>query len=216
MRLAANHPATLRDSPAGDALVVAVELIKPWPLKVLVDNGISGGTALPATRGANRRALPGAGSQDGLIAWCAAATVVLFLLGWAVTIACHRGDGRAQPAHDLRDWLAMLYDHLQQMSPYAAGPAPDWETSCGGWWATPAVWRRSWFRLVIPAFTAGLEPGRNARHHVAAESPLTLLTLAVVPLLGTHDLGVRRAVWNAPGTRSARPMAICTRRSKSD
>ena len=62
--------------------MVAVELIKPWPLKVLVDNGISG-EPLSGTGGRIVALLPGAGSQDGLIAWCVAATVLVFVLGWA-------------------------------------------------------------------------------------------------------------------------------------
>ncbi len=101
MRLAAKQPATLATALVATLLVVAVELIKPWPLKVLVDNGISG-EPLSGTAGRIVEALPGTGSQDGLIAWCAAATVVVFAAGLGGDHARRGFGGGAQPAHDLR------------------------------------------------------------------------------------------------------------------
>lgn len=92
---------------------VGADVLKPWPMKLVVDNVLSG-AALPGAT-AWLSALPGAGSRIGLLGWLTAGTVLLFLAGWA-----------------LRAWQAYLqvgigtrlqyglggelFDHLQSMS----------------------------------------------------------------------------------------------------
>src|SRR4051794_9394573 len=119
VRLAAKRPAALAGVLLTTLLMVAVELIKPWPLKVLVDNGISG-EPLSGTVGRVVGFLPGTGSQDGLIAWCSAATVGVFVLGWAAaTLAAVSAVALSQRM--TYGLAAELYDHLQQMSPSERG-----------------------------------------------------------------------------------------------
>jgi ATP-binding cassette subfamily B protein/subfamily B ATP-binding cassette protein MsbA len=65
---------------------IALDVLKPWPLKVLVDHALQGRPMPPALAGAVAR-LPGAAAPEGLAAWCVAGTVVLFLLSWALTLA---------------------------------------------------------------------------------------------------------------------------------
>jgi ATP-binding cassette subfamily B protein/subfamily B ATP-binding cassette protein MsbA len=181
MRLAAKQPATLGAALLATLLVVAVELIKPWPLKVLVDNGISG-KPLSGAAGRIVEALPGTGSQDGLIAWCAAATVVVFVLGWAATTVA----AVSAVALSQRMTYALageLYDHLQQMSPTERGRRRTGDllrrvVGDTGSLATIVV------AALIPALTAVLSLGATLLIMWRLNLPLTLLTLAVVPLLG--------------------------------
>jgi ATP-binding cassette subfamily B protein len=65
---------------------VGLDILKPWPMKVLVDNAL-GGQPLPEALHGPIRWLPAAGTREGLLAWCVTATVALFLLGWAVGLA---------------------------------------------------------------------------------------------------------------------------------
>jgi ATP-binding cassette, subfamily B, bacterial len=93
---------------------VAVTLLKPWPLKLLVDN-VLGGAPLPAPLGA---ALAAVGVEPGarlLIGAVVAATVALFALGWAVNL----GHALARIAFAQRlvyDLSLHLFDHLQRLS----------------------------------------------------------------------------------------------------
>src|SRR5687767_4018033 len=56
---------------------IVLDLLKPWPMKVLVDHGLD---AHPLTPGLATivAVLPGAATQQGLIAWSIGATVLLF------------------------------------------------------------------------------------------------------------------------------------------
>lgn len=65
---------------------VGMDVLKPWPMKVLVDHVLQGAAMPPAVARAIEW-LPGAGTPDGLLTWCVAATVVIFLLGWALGLA---------------------------------------------------------------------------------------------------------------------------------
>jgi ATP-binding cassette subfamily B protein/subfamily B ATP-binding cassette protein MsbA len=181
MRLATKQPATLAVALLATLLVVAVELVKPWPLKMLVDNGISG-KPLSGTAGRIVEVLPGTGSQNGLIAWCAAATVVVFVLGWAATtLAAVSAVALSQRmTYGLAD---ELYDHLQHMSPTERGRRRTGDllrrvVGDTGSLATIVV------AAVIPALTAVLSLGATLLVMWRLNLPLTLLTLAVVPLLG--------------------------------
>jgi ATP-binding cassette subfamily B protein/subfamily B ATP-binding cassette protein MsbA len=65
---------------------VGLDVLKPWPLKILVDYVLQDRPMSPSLAGAVQ-ALPGPSTPESLLTWCVAATVVLFLLGWAVTLA---------------------------------------------------------------------------------------------------------------------------------
>ena len=179
-RLAAKQPATLVMALVAPLLVVGIELIKPWPLKVLVDNGISG-KPLSGTAEQIVEVLPGAGSQDGLIAWCAAATIVVFLLWWvAVTFAAVSAVALSQRM--TYGLASEVYDHLQQMSPSERGRRRTGDllrrvvgdTSS---LATIVV------AALIPALTAVLGLVATLLVMWRLNLPMTLLTLIVVPLL---------------------------------
>jgi ATP-binding cassette subfamily B protein/subfamily B ATP-binding cassette protein MsbA len=94
-------------------LKTGLSVLAPWPTKVLVDNALYGKPYTPAL-GRAVQAL-GIHSPDALVAWCVAATVVLFLAGWAVGVV----SALANIAFGQRvvyDLAAELFAHLQRMS----------------------------------------------------------------------------------------------------
>jgi ATP-binding cassette subfamily B protein len=105
---------------AGLAAVLAVMLLKvgldalrPWPMKLLVDHVLNGRPMAPG-QAAALGWLPGA-TTGALLAWCVAATVVLFLLAWALGLTAsfaslHFGQ---RMVYDLG---ADLLAHLQRLS----------------------------------------------------------------------------------------------------
>ncbi len=93
---------------------IGVDLLKPWPLKVLIDHGLSG-HPLPPTLAALADALPNASTQQGLIAWSVGATVVLFFLVWSLNVAtafANIGFGQRM----VYDLATDLFAHLQRLS----------------------------------------------------------------------------------------------------
>src|SRR5688500_6785737 len=64
----------------------AMRMLSPWPMKVIVDNVVDG-KPLPRAVAPWVAMLPFADARDGLLAWCVAATVLLFLAGWADGLA---------------------------------------------------------------------------------------------------------------------------------
>jgi ATP-binding cassette subfamily B protein len=94
-------------------LGVGLDLLKPWPLKLIVDSVLAE-SALPA--GTDWLvALPGAADPRGLLAWLAGATVMLFLLRRLVTLA-HRYTRAGVGARMVYDLGADLFQRLQQLS----------------------------------------------------------------------------------------------------
>jgi ATP-binding cassette subfamily B protein/subfamily B ATP-binding cassette protein MsbA len=95
-------------------LTVGIDVLRPWPLKVLVDNVLEG-KPLPASIAKLASILPGAGTNEGLLIWTVTATVGLFLLGWLLsTASIYAGIGFGQRlAYDLAE---DLFAHLQRLS----------------------------------------------------------------------------------------------------
>jgi ATP-binding cassette subfamily B protein len=162
-------------------LVVFVELVRPWPLKILVDNGISG-EPLSGRAGQFVSRLPGTENQDGLIAWCVGATIVIFLIGWAAitlsTIATVLLSQRMTFS-----LAGDVYDHLQMMSPFErrnrrTGDLLRRVVGDTGSLATILV------SALIPALTATLSLLTTLVVMWSLNHSLTGLALAVVPLLG--------------------------------
>jgi ATP-binding cassette, subfamily B, bacterial len=92
---------------------VFVDLLKPWPLKLIVDNVLVQ-APLPGWT-AGLAALPGAGTPTGQLAWLAAATVGLFVA--AQLLAAVRGYVQAGASSRMTyDLGGALYDHLQRLS----------------------------------------------------------------------------------------------------
>src|SRR4051812_10948965 len=61
-------------------LNVGIDVLRPWPAKVLVDN-VLGGKPLSSPVASLANTLPGASSTEGLLIWTVGSTVALFLLG---------------------------------------------------------------------------------------------------------------------------------------
>jgi ATP-binding cassette subfamily B protein len=95
-------------------LNVGLELLKPWPMKLLIDN-VLGGKPLPAWASDTLQTLDIDASQNSLLAWSVAGTVVIFLLGWVAALAsAYAGIGFGQRvAYDL---AADLFAHLERLS----------------------------------------------------------------------------------------------------
>jgi ATP-binding cassette subfamily B protein/subfamily B ATP-binding cassette protein MsbA len=67
-------------------LKIGLEALKPWPMKVLVDHVLKGDAMAPDVA-AVIEWLPGSGTVEGVLLWCVASTVILFLLVWALGLA---------------------------------------------------------------------------------------------------------------------------------
>jgi ATP-binding cassette subfamily B protein len=91
-----------------------LNVLKPWPLKVLVDNALNG-KPLPRDLGWMLDLLPGATSREGLVAWTVAGTVILFLLGWTLSLATQYAN-IAFGQRMVYDLAADLFGHLQRLS----------------------------------------------------------------------------------------------------
>jgi ATP-binding cassette subfamily B protein len=89
------------------------EALRPWPLKLIVDNVLAG-QPLPSAM-AWLHALPGGAAKLGLLGWLTAGTVVIFLAGWGAKLAqtyLQAGLG-ARMNYRLG---ADVFDHLQRLS----------------------------------------------------------------------------------------------------
>src|SRR3954466_5145051 len=62
-------------------LDVGVNLLRPWPLALIVDSGV-GSSPLPGGVQTVVSWLPGADGKQGLLTWLVIATLVIFLFGW--------------------------------------------------------------------------------------------------------------------------------------
>src|SRR5688572_29021182 len=67
-------------------LKTGLDVLKPWPMKILIDHVLQGKT-MPDTLSHWVALLPGASTREGLLTWSVAGTVVIFLLGWALSVA---------------------------------------------------------------------------------------------------------------------------------
>src|SRR5437773_1261879 len=67
-------------------LKIGLDMLSPWPMKILVDHAL-GDSPLPPALVAAAEILPGGATRESLIAWSVGATVVLFLLGWTLGLA---------------------------------------------------------------------------------------------------------------------------------
>ncbi len=91
-----------------------MEVLKPLPMKLLVDNVLNQ-IPLETTIARLVEIIPGAASREGLLIWLVAATILLFVLGWALDLASTYskiGFGQRM-VYDLAE---DLYRHLQRLS----------------------------------------------------------------------------------------------------
>lgn len=94
-------------------LAASLQALKPWPLKILVDHVFADRTLPPSL--AWLGALPGADTSQGLSAYLAAGTLVIFAATWSVQAA----QTLLQSSVALRITYsvgATLFEHLQRLS----------------------------------------------------------------------------------------------------
>jgi ATP-binding cassette subfamily B protein/subfamily B ATP-binding cassette protein MsbA len=95
-------------------LKTGLDLLKPWPMKVLVDQVLDDKPA-PADWAWALEILPGPANRHNLLAWCVAATVLLFLVGWAVGLmGAYANIGFGQRM--VFDLAGDLFGRLQRLS----------------------------------------------------------------------------------------------------
>lgn len=95
-------------------LKVGLDLLKPWPMKILVDHVLHN-RPMPSWLVSTFGWLPGGLVGESLLFWAVASTVLLFLLGWALSVATAFADvgfGR-RLTYDL---AADVLGHLQRLS----------------------------------------------------------------------------------------------------
>jgi ATP-binding cassette subfamily B protein/subfamily B ATP-binding cassette protein MsbA len=89
---------------------IGLDLLRPWPLKLVIDN-VLGDERIPGIL----RSLPGVDGPHGLLLWVAIATVLIFLLGTATQMAytyCSLLMGQRMTFSLATD----LFAHLQRLS----------------------------------------------------------------------------------------------------
>ena len=95
-------------------LKVGLDVLKPWPMIFLVDY-VLGTKVIPEWLSEIMVSLPGGSSPAGLIGWSVAATVVIFLLSWAVGLA-HSYANISLGQRMTYDLAADLFSRLQHLS----------------------------------------------------------------------------------------------------
>jgi ATP-binding cassette subfamily B protein/subfamily B ATP-binding cassette protein MsbA len=99
---------------ATTALGVALDVLRPWPTKLLVDQ-ILGQEPIPEAAGRLLARLPGPGGVEGLLVWVCAGTVIVFFAGTLVAMAATAASVRLgqRMVYELG---ADLFLHLQRLS----------------------------------------------------------------------------------------------------
>ncbi len=96
------------------AAKIGVDLLKPWPLKLLIDYGL-GAHAMPPALAAIAALLPGSDTREGFITWAVGSTVLLFVIAWALGVAtAYANIGFGQRM--VYDLATDLFGHLQRLS----------------------------------------------------------------------------------------------------
>ena len=92
------------------AVDILVDLARPWPLKILVDNVLGD---KPPT--ATLEALPGPADPRGLLVWVAVGTVIVFIVGMLVSVVQNLANVSLNQRMEFR-LGADLFLHLQKLS----------------------------------------------------------------------------------------------------
>jgi len=176
----------------GMLLDIGFTLLQPWPLKVLVDNGLRGRPLHGFLLGLFG-ALPGPHTRDALLSWTIAAMVMIFLLTWAAGVLASWAAIRfgSQMSYDV---AGDLFAHMQRLSlrfhtQHGIGSSIRRITGDSGAVATIIQ------DAGLPAISAVATVGAMLVVMLALDAGLTLLTLAVIPPMA---LIVRR--YSAPMT----------------
>ncbi len=164
------------------AMVVGIglDLLAPWPMKVIVDHVLLGHEMAPGLADMVA-AIPGAGTPRGLLTWSVAATIVLFLLRWCLSVTkayVNIAFGRRM----VYDLAGDLFIHLQRLSLRFHS-----RTSIGDTIRRVTVDSGCVSTIVsdaaVPLLTAILSLAAMFLVMWRIDASLTLLALAVVPLM---------------------------------
>ena len=159
---------------------VFLDVLKPWPVTLLVDSVLSG-KPLPASA-SWLYSLPGTGSAKALLVWLTAATILVFLASWARELTqsyVQTGVG-GRLAYELG---AELFHHMQRLSlrfhgRHSTGDLVRRVTSNAG------CVRDLVFGVFLPTFGALLSLGMMLGIMWRLNHMLSLLSLIAAPLLG--------------------------------
>jgi ATP-binding cassette subfamily B protein/subfamily B ATP-binding cassette protein MsbA len=172
------RPTALAAIGLGSLVTVALDLAKPWPLKLVVDSALSHQALPPGTGWVAR--LPGAGAPAGLLGWLSAGTLVIFVAAWALRAAqayVQVGAGQCMTAA----LAGHLFDRVQALPPqhrHSTGDLVKRVTTDSGCMATLL------FEVGLPLGTALVSLGAVFAVMWRLDPPLALLAAAAGPVLG--------------------------------
>ncbi|MDQ3929878.1 MAG: ABC transporter ATP-binding protein/permease, partial [Chloroflexota bacterium] len=159
---------------------VGLDLLRPWPMKVLVDYALTG-KPLPNTLAEFMQQVPGGTTRENLVTWSVLATVAIFLAGWVLRVATSYVD----VGFGLRmtyDLAADLFGHLQRLSlrfhrrKSTGDTVRRVTTDCG---SVSTIVKDA----LLPSLVALVTLAAMFSIMWQLDATLTLLTLAVVPFL---------------------------------
>ena len=173
---------------------VAVDLLRPWPMKLLIDH-VLGGEPLPPGFAALVAALPGGQSANALLAWASVATIVIFLGGSTLaTVSLVTSVRLGQRM--VYALGADLFAHVQRLSLafHSRRPVGDSVARVTG---DPYCLQMLVNATALPVAQSLLTLGAMFVVMWRLEPALTLLALGVVPFLGLFIYGFGRPmhVW---------------------
>ncbi len=154
---------------------VGLDLLRPWPLKLLVDN-VLGHHGLPSAL----TGLPGVGGPRGLLVWVVIATLLIFLLGTVTHMAYTYTSMRLGQQMTYR-LAADVFAHLQRLSLLFHNRRPVGDLISrvtGDTWCVNTIVTEA----AVPAFQAVFTLVSMFVVMWALQPTLTLLALGVSPL----------------------------------
>jgi ABC-type multidrug transport system fused ATPase/permease subunit len=157
-----------------------LEVLRPWPVKVVIDSALVS-QPLPPSLAAVAAYLPGSGSPYGLLAWCVA-VAVLIVAGGAVLSVLTVNVAFRVSQRMVYDLSRDLFDKLQRLSLafYARQQTGDLIQRVG---ADVFVVQAAILQVALPAVAALLSLAAMFAIMASLDLVLALVALTVVPLL---------------------------------
>lgn len=159
---------------------VALNVVKPWPMVLLVDHVLQN-RPLPDWAAQFFSHLPGAETQSGLVAWAVGGTAIVFLLGWAAGLA-EAFAGIRLGQRMINEVATELFARLQQMSlryHTSRSVADSIRRVTGDSTCVSTIFRNA----LLPALTSAVSIVLMCFIMFQVNVGLTLLSLAVVPIM---------------------------------
>lgn len=159
---------------------VALNVVKPWPMVLLVDHVLQDHT-LPAWAQAGLALLPGTEAKSGLVGWAVGGTAIVFLLGWAAGLA-EAFAGIRLGQRMIYQVAAELFARLQQMSlryHTSRSVADSIRRVTGDSTCVSTIFRNA----LLPALTSVVSIVLMCAIMFQVNVGLTFLALSVVPIM---------------------------------